>query len=62
MGIIETLHNSTDFNNLIYHYKGPTPNAHLNNFIDAGTIFNVLKFKRKNSLMQKKAKQNLNQN
>ena len=62
MGTIETLCNSTDFNNLIYHYKGPAPNADLNNFIDAGSIFNVIKFERKNLLMQKKAKQNLNQN
>ena len=36
---IEKLHNRFDFNNLTYHYKGPTTNVDFNNFVDAATHF-----------------------
>ena len=39
----EELHNSIDFNNLTYYYKGPTENVNFSNFIDTATLFNEIK-------------------
>ena len=47
METIEKLHNNTDFNNLTYHYKGPTANVDFNNFIDVATLFDEIKSKRR---------------
>ena len=39
IGKIEKLHNSANFQNLIYHFKGPTKDIDFNNLIDAATLF-----------------------
>ena len=39
MDLAEKLHNSIDFKNVIYRYKGPTANVDYNNFIDEATLF-----------------------
>lgn len=36
---IEKLHNSIDFKNLMYLYKGPTPNIYFNDFTETATAF-----------------------
>ena len=38
-GEIENLHGSVNFQNLIYHFKGPTKYINFNNFIDAAALF-----------------------
>ena len=58
MDTIEKLHNSTDFNNLTYHYKGPKAKVDLNNFIDVAILFDEIKSKRIKSANAKKIKWN----
>ena len=43
---IEKSHNSVNFQNLLYHVKGPTNDADFNNFIDAGTLFDDIASKK----------------
>ena len=40
---LEKLYNSFNFQNLIYHFKGPTKDIDFNNFIDAEILFDDLK-------------------
>ena len=42
-GEIEKLHNSVNFQNLIYHFKGPTKDIDFNDFIDAETLFDDIR-------------------
>ena len=42
MTTIEKLRHSIDFDNLIFHYKGPTSNPGFNNFINATTPFDEI--------------------
>ena len=42
---IEKLHNSANFQNLIYHFKDPTKDIAFNDFIDAETLFDDIKSK-----------------
>ena len=46
MNAIEKLQNRIHFNNLSHHYKGPTANVSLNNFIDAAILFDEIKSSR----------------
>ena len=41
---IEKLHNSVNFQNLIHHFKVPTKDIDFNDFIDAETLFDDIKF------------------
>ena len=43
---IKKLHNSIDFNNLIYYYKGPTADVKFDNFIGAIILFDERKSSR----------------
>ena len=43
---IEKLHNSVNFQNLIYHFMGPTKDIYFNDFIDAETLFDDIKSKK----------------
>ena len=43
----EKLHNDIEFYNFIYKYKGSAANINLNNFINAGTIFEYVSSKEK---------------
>ena len=43
-GELEKLHNSVNFQNFIYHFKGPTKD--FNDFIDAETLFDDIKSKK----------------
>ena len=45
-GEIESLHNSVNFQNLIYHFKGPTKEIDFNDLIDAETLFDDIKSKK----------------
>ena len=45
-GEIEKLHNSVNFQNLIYHFKGPTKDIDFNDFTDAETLFDDIKSKK----------------
>ena len=42
-GEIEKLHNSVDFQNLIYHFKGATEDIYFNDLIDAETLFDDIR-------------------
>ena len=46
MNIIEKVHESIDFKNLTYHYKGPSANVDFNNFNDVANIFDEIKSNR----------------
>ena len=39
------LHDAVEFNNLIYHYKGPTKDVDFSNCNDAKSLFNMIKNK-----------------
>ena len=39
------LHDAAEFNNLIYHYKGPAKDVDFSNCNDAKSIFNMIKNK-----------------
>ena len=45
-GEIENLHNSVNFHNLVYHFKGPIKNINFNDFIDIETLFDDIKSKK----------------
>ena len=45
-GGTEKLHNSFNFQNLIYHFKGPTKDKNFNDFIHAETLFDDIKSKK----------------
>ena len=49
-GEIEKLHNSVTFQNLVYHYKGPIKDIDFNDFIEAETLFDNIKSKKKSDL------------
>ena len=55
METIEKLHNSVYFNNLKCPCKGPTANVNFDGFIDAATLYDVIKSKRINQLRRKKS-------
>ena len=38
-GEIEKLHNSVNFQNLLYHFEGPTKDIDFNDFINAEILF-----------------------
>ena len=40
IGEIKKLHNSVNFQNVVYHFKYPTKNIDFIDFIDAETLFN----------------------
>ena len=44
-GEIEILHNSVNFQNLVYHFKDPTKDIDFNDFVDAETLFDDIKSK-----------------
>ena len=46
---MEKLHNKVNFENLIYHFKGPIKDADFNDFMDAETLFNDIKSKLYNT-------------
>ena len=35
---IQNLHNTIDFNNLAFYYKGPIANVNIDDFVDVGTF------------------------
>ena len=43
---IKKLHNNFDFQNLMYHFKGPTKDIDFNDLIDAETLFDDIKPKK----------------
>ena len=43
MNVTEKLCDHIDFENLIYHYKGPNANVKFNGFIDVMTLFDQIK-------------------
>ena len=43
---LEKLHNSVNFQNFIYHFKGPTKGIDFNNFIDVVILFDNIKSKK----------------
>ena len=43
MNVTEKLCDHIDFENLIYHYKGPNANVKFNAFIDVTTLFDQIK-------------------
>ena len=46
MNVTEKLHDHIDFENLIYHYKGPNANVNFNGFNDVTTLFDQIKSSR----------------
>ena len=66
-GLEKTLkfHNSVNFQNLAYHFKGPTKGIDSNDFIDAKTLFKDIKSKKitfEDVEKTKNKKWNLNRN
>ena len=57
-GEIEKLHNSFNFRNLIYHFEDPNKDIDFNDFINAETYFDDIKFKRIRFEDVKKKKKN----
>ena len=43
---LEKLHNSVNFQNFIYHFKGPTKGIGFNNFIDVEILCDDIKSKK----------------
>ena len=44
--MLKKLHNNFDFQNLMYHFKGPTKDINFNDLIDAETLFDDIKPKK----------------
>ena len=59
---LEKLHKSVNFERLKYYFQGSTKDINLNDFINAETIFDDIKFKRIRFDDAEKNKWNLNRN